>query len=318
MPFTTAFLLPLLALTHAHNLPRQKESPICTSYITYPPITITNVAPVATFTPGFHIPPFSDGQHGHNGHNGHNGHGGSGMASASREAGKSRGGQTIYETVYSTICPVCEGGLGPATYTITQDCPEMPGSPCRPTGSKLPPGFTTSVVECEVCEEDSKTVTLTVPCPEKTAVYEAVYPQFCSTGLEPKTYTITHKCREEVCTPRPGKCPPGFTTTVSVCSTCGTSPITATLTVPISGNPAQTAVVPTKERQRLPMQTAASPAITGMNPKPQPVSENSELACPECSTTPTMKTVIAAAAATVPVAGSVCLVIAYMILASFL
>ena len=305
MPLSIAFVLPLLALTHAHNLPRQRESPICTSSITYPPITITNVAPVATWTPGFHIPPFSDGHsghsHGHYGHNGHNGH----------------EGQTIYETVYSTVCPVCEGGLGPETYTITQDCPGTPGSPCRPTGSKLPPGFTTSVVECEVCEEGSKTLTLTVPCPEKTAVYEAVYPQFCSTGLEPKTYTITHTCREEVCTPRPGICPPGFTTTVSVCSTCGASPITATLTLPISGNPTQKAVMSTKERQRLPVQTAASPANAGMNPKPQPVSENSEIDCPECSATPTMKTVVAAAA-TIPVAGSICLVIAYMVLASFL
>ncbi|KAF4437394.1 hypothetical protein F53441_13071 [Fusarium austroafricanum] len=62
-------------------------------------------------------------------------------------------------------------------------------------------------------------------------VYTTALHEFCSTGLRLHTYTITESCKQAKCLPRTGA-PPGFTSTVSVCSTCGSEPITATLTVP--------------------------------------------------------------------------------------
>ncbi|SPJ88920.1 uncharacterized protein FTOL_12815 [Fusarium torulosum] len=64
-----------------------------------------------------------------------------------------------------------------------------------------------------------------------STVYTAEFHGFCSTGLCLHTYTITEACKQAVCLPRTGV-PPGFTSTVTVCNSCGTEPITATLTVP--------------------------------------------------------------------------------------
>ncbi|KAI1018095.1 hypothetical protein LB504_003834 [Fusarium proliferatum] len=63
-------------------------------------------------------------------------------------------------------------------------------------------------------------------------VYTTEYHEFCSTGLRLHTYTITEACHKEKCQPRTTGVPPGFTSTVTVCSSCGEKPITATLTVP--------------------------------------------------------------------------------------
>lgn len=66
-------------------------------------------------------------------------------------------------------------------------------------------------------------------------IHEVVYDTFCSTGLEPHTYTVTKTCDSAYCGGKPTYGPePGFTTTKSVCSSCGPKPITATLTVPTS------------------------------------------------------------------------------------
>ncbi|KAL5621062.1 hypothetical protein FOBRF1_004308 [Fusarium oxysporum] len=63
-------------------------------------------------------------------------------------------------------------------------------------------------------------------------VYTTEYQEFCSTGLRLHTYTITEGCHKEKCQPRTTGVPPGFTSTVTVCNSCGEKPITATLTVP--------------------------------------------------------------------------------------
>ncbi|SCN83183.1 uncharacterized protein FFM5_02967 [Fusarium fujikuroi] len=63
-------------------------------------------------------------------------------------------------------------------------------------------------------------------------VYTTEYHEFCSTGLRLHTYTITEACHKEKCQPRTTGVPPGFTSTVTVCNSCGEKPITATLTVP--------------------------------------------------------------------------------------
>ncbi|KAH7168299.1 hypothetical protein DER46DRAFT_597131 [Fusarium sp. MPI-SDFR-AT-0072] len=63
-------------------------------------------------------------------------------------------------------------------------------------------------------------------------VYTTEYHEFCSTGLRVQTYTITEACHKEKCQPRTTGVPHGFTSTVTVCNSCGSEPITATLTVP--------------------------------------------------------------------------------------
>ncbi|KAI8653652.1 hypothetical protein LRP88_14357 [Fusarium phalaenopsidis] len=67
---------------------------------------------------------------------------------------------------------------------------------------------------------------------QTSIVYTTQYPEFCSTGLRMHTYVITAYCSKAECSPHTGV-PPGFTSTVAVCSSCGHEPITATLTVPI-------------------------------------------------------------------------------------
>lgn len=81
------------------------------------------------------------------------------------------------------------------------------------------------------CESSISTFTA---IPVNTLVYTTAYAQFCSTGLESKTYTITETCDVAPCTTSQGtQIPPGFTVAVSTCQTCGSTPITATLTVPV-------------------------------------------------------------------------------------
>ena len=63
----------------------------------------------------------------------------------------------IWETVFDSLC---ETGLVPATWTITEDC----GCTEAPAPTVMPVGFETTVVPCTVCGPHS-TVTLTQPCP---------------------------------------------------------------------------------------------------------------------------------------------------------
>lgn len=69
---------------------------------------------------------------------------------------------TVYTTVWETLCST---GLGPATYTITESCtgatPSWNSGMGQPT--YIPPGYTTTVTVCTVCEMQP-TVTMTVPC----------------------------------------------------------------------------------------------------------------------------------------------------------
>jgi len=80
---------------------------------------------------------------------------------------------------------------------------------------------------CPVCEEGDV----------YTTTYETVWSAFCPTGLEDKTYTITETCTGAKTTPTSGYIPTGYTAVVSTCDTCGTAPITATLTVCTSSVP---------------------------------------------------------------------------------
>ncbi|TPX15964.1 uncharacterized protein E0L32_000298 [Thyridium curvatum] len=141
---------------------------------------------------------------------------------------------TVYPIVVETFGP---NGVEDHTYLVTQVCPTWP---CMPA-TGLPPGFSASVATCTACGPSPVTATLTVPCEGTPAVsittYERVYDYFCETGLGPSTYVVTQTC------PNQGPCsvpastivPPNFTAVQSVCNAgCGPTPITATLTVPIT------------------------------------------------------------------------------------
>lgn len=69
-----------------------------------------------------------------------------------------------------------------------------------------------------------------------TTVYTTVWETMCSTGMAPATYTITESCTGATPTwnsaiGQPTYIPPGYTTTVTVCTVCEMSP-TVTMTVP--------------------------------------------------------------------------------------
>ncbi|MCJ1430102.1 hypothetical protein MMC29_008017, partial [Sticta canariensis] len=67
--------------------------------------------------------------------------------------------------------------------------------------------------------------------------YQTVYSQFCSTGLEEKTFTVTESC-SSTNQPRPtGYVPQGFTVTTAICTVCGSTPVTAVLTTPVPAAP---------------------------------------------------------------------------------
>ncbi|KAI9163184.1 hypothetical protein HJFPF1_04783 [Paramyrothecium foliicola] len=63
-------------------------------------------------------------------------------------------------------------------------------------------------------------------------IYTTAYQVFCSTGLRMHTYTVTEHCPPQPDCPCRGDVPKHFYTTVSVCNSCGKSPLTATLTLP--------------------------------------------------------------------------------------
>ncbi|KAL2889846.1 hypothetical protein HOO65_020388 [Ceratocystis lukuohia] len=88
------------------------------------------------------------------------------------------------------------------------------------------------------------TITSAPPGPWTTE-YTTVYESICETGVETVTYTITKVCTD-ACHHDPTAVPPGFTTTVTVCTACGPQDVTTTLTIPCeTGAP----VVPTHEPQ---------------------------------------------------------------------
>ncbi|KAL8919451.1 MAG: hypothetical protein Q9172_004967 [Xanthocarpia lactea] len=62
--------------------------------------------------------------------------------------------------------------------------------------------------------------------------YTTVYSELCSTGLQPKTYTITEEC-SSAGAPRPTDyVPAAFVVTTATCHVCAETPVVATLTTP--------------------------------------------------------------------------------------
>ena len=132
-----------------------------------------------------------------------------------------------------------------------------------------PPPVPSSVTPITVTDKTTRTI-----CPlctesgvshaaQYTTTYETVLTAFCSTGLTASTYTVTAPCSETGIVYPSTYVPPGLTVTSTVCTVCGTVPITATLTIPtscISSSGAPTSAAP-----------VATPAAPGSKPAPAPV-----------------------------------------------
>ena len=90
-------------------------------------------------------------------------------------------------------------------------------------------------------------ITITMPaCPHCTCecshvkTYTTIYEAFCPTGVATVTYTVEevyHGMSTAPGFPTPTDLPHGFTTTVATCNSCGSAPITRTLTYPVGGQP---------------------------------------------------------------------------------
>jgi len=75
---------------------------------------------------------------------------------------------------------------------------------------------------CPVCDQSSYL----------TTTYDHVFTTFCPTGLTVYTAPVT-VAYPSGSTVTVNDCPPGYTTTVETCHTCGTTPVTATLVQPV-------------------------------------------------------------------------------------
>ncbi|KAK1540819.1 hypothetical protein CPAR01_06808 [Colletotrichum paranaense] len=104
----------------------------------------------------------------------------------------------VYTTVYPTFCPECSQGLRPETYTITQTCTGITG--CQPSGSVLPPGFTTTQATCTDCPTPFSAV-LTVPQATDAVVTSTFLETITEPGLT-TTRTIVQTCASEPCLPQ--------------------------------------------------------------------------------------------------------------------
>lgn len=135
---------------------------------------------------------------------------------------------TIFEINFPELCST---GIRPAHYTVTDYCP----SECKPDTygeDYVPPGFWVTEAHCDSCGPTPVVATLTTPIPSWTSTYTTEYDEFCSTGVKKHEYTVTETCYGEPTPHKEDYLPPGFSTTVDYCDTCGPEPLTKTLTVP--------------------------------------------------------------------------------------
>ena len=102
---------------------------------------------------------------------------------------------------------------------------------CSTAETELETATVTSTY-CHVCEEEASSSFIAAGGTYTT--YTTTYSEFCSTGLQDKTYTVTESCSS----PHPtasreaSYVPQGFTVTTATCHVCGPTPVVATLTTP--------------------------------------------------------------------------------------
>ncbi|KAF5633559.1 hypothetical protein F25303_9081 [Fusarium sp. NRRL 25303] len=87
-------------------------------------------------------------------------------------------------------------------------------------------------VEAPECDCGCKTCINTIE-------YTTYFPAFCSTGFDEQKYVITETYKGMEAQPTIGSqsIPFGFTCDVRTCTTCGSEPMTATITYPVNGHP---------------------------------------------------------------------------------
>jgi len=124
--------------------------------------------------------------------------------------------------------------MSPVYETIYYDeCTTAP--PPVPTGATLiTKTDTTTTTYCPLCTDSSAASRAA----QYTTTYETALSAFCSTGgssrLALTTYTVTEPCSNTGTAYPSTYVPSGFTVTRTVCTVCGTAPVTATLTMPTS------------------------------------------------------------------------------------
>lgn len=115
-----------------------------------------------------------------------------------------------------------------------EDCSTMSDETLTSTG-------TITITHCPICTQGMVS-TADNGTPVWTTVYTTEYLQFCPTGLQPQTYTITESCTSA--TPSwssgPGYMPSDFVAATETCSVCGPTPLTQLMTYPSGGSPAYT------------------------------------------------------------------------------
>lgn len=110
--------------------------------------------------------------------------------SSAAAASATPGHTTVYTTYYQSLCTTASSWYTtPVVYTVTESCtgstPTYASAP-----NYVPPGFTTSVVECAMCEGGSPsspaTMTITQPCDcTHTGFYASVVPTTPTSGAAP-------------------------------------------------------------------------------------------------------------------------------------
>ncbi|KAL8997931.1 MAG: hypothetical protein Q9169_002924 [Polycauliona sp. 2 TL-2023] len=140
---------------------------------------------------------------------------------------------TKTNTVVSTYCPHCTEGASPGGAS--------PGSPSTPKGP--------------------------------LTTYTTTYSEFCSTGLQPKTYTVTEECKSPGA-PRPSDyVPAAFVVTTATCHVCAETPVVATLTTPapVAPSPAPAGSAPSAA-PAAPTSCGSAPATPPGSPASPPVA----------------------------------------------
>ncbi|KAL2008411.1 hypothetical protein VTN00DRAFT_6605 [Thermoascus crustaceus] len=151
----------------------------------------------------------------------------------------------------SVAAPVRTSSSAPSynsSISIGQPATASAGTAPAPAASSSPAAADTVIPECSEAETITPTPApaTTDPSAAKetvTSVIVTSYVDICPTGFTTSTVTQTVTyCPADV---TPGAAPPGFSTTVTVCTACAATPTTVTLTLPTaqpSAGPSQGAV----------------------------------------------------------------------------
>ena len=120
--------------------------------------------------------------------------------------------------------PTMEPSTGSVPYTTIYSDNESSVITEEPTMSE-----TTETTSCPVCTHEWSSGT-------HTTIYTTEYEAIGSTGLVNATYTITESCTDAEPSWNTGESdmPPGFTKKETVCTVCGSEPVTTSMVVPCS------------------------------------------------------------------------------------